>query len=110
MERRPTNLLSLEVTVAGVCHVDPARRTCRDELDDDGLGYGFALVPEDVYVIAAGIDERHVLGVDVGFAVGIVAEVVGHRSLGDDDQAMPRMCMPTGTSSRLPNIALNVQI
>ena len=56
MEQRPTNLLSLEVTVAGICNVDPARRTCRYELDDDGLCHDTAFVAEDVYVIAARID------------------------------------------------------
>jgi hypothetical protein len=100
----------LEVTVTWICNVDPARCTCRYELDDDGLRYNIAFVAEDVYVIAAGIDKRHVLGVDVGLAVGIVAEVVGHRSFGDDDQAMPGMCVPTGASSRLPDVSLHVQI
>ena len=102
--------VALKVTVAGICNVDPARRTCRYELDDDGLCHDVAFVAEDMYVITAGIDERHILGVDVGLAIGIVAEVVGHRSFGDDDEAMPRVRVPTGASSRLPDIALDIQI
>lgn len=99
-----------EMTVTWICDVDPARRTCRYELDDDGLCYDAAFVAEEVYVIAAGIDKRHVPGVDVGLAVGIVAQVVRHRSFGDDDQAMAGMCVPTGASSRLPDVSLDVQI
>ena len=68
------------------------------------------LVPDDVHVSATGINERHPLCVDLGLAFGIVTFVVRDRSLGDDDQAMARVRVPAGTSSRLPDVALHVQV
>ncbi len=95
----PADLATSEVAVAWIGNIDPARCTGGYELDDDGLCHYFAFVPEDMDVTAARIDKRHVLGIDVGLAVRIVAEVVGHRSFGDDDQAVPRVRVPTGTST-----------
>ena len=56
------------------------------------------------------IDKRHARGVHVRLAFGIVCPVLRHRTRCDDDQAVPRVRVPAGASSRLPHIALDVQV
>jgi hypothetical protein len=61
-------------------------------------------------MVTVRIDKRHALGIDVGLTVTIRVLILRHRSRCDDDQAMPRVSVPAGASSRLPHIALDVQV
>ena len=54
--RRIDSALS-EVAVSRVVGVNPAHRVARNKLDGDGAGLGAALVPDDVHMRAARIDE-----------------------------------------------------
>jgi hypothetical protein len=107
---RQTSPPSLEMAMSWVCNVNSTCLTRRNELDGGGSRHGAAFVPNDVCVIMMGIGKRHVSGIDVGVAVGIVLLILGHRARCDDNQAMPRVCVPAGASSRVPHIALYVQV
>lgn len=102
--------LFLEVAVSWVGDVDSACGTCGDELDRGGLCDAGAFVADDVDVVATVIDKGHVPGVHVGLAVGIGAVVLGHRSLGDDDEAMSGVDVPAGGSSGLPDVGLDIEV
>jgi hypothetical protein len=67
------SLSASERTVPWVINVNPARLTCGNELDSDGLCHHVAFIAKDVYVVPAGIDEPHPLGVHMGSAPAIVA-------------------------------------
>jgi len=108
--RLATGFISLEVAVAWVGDVDAPCGTGGNELDRGGLCDAGAFVANDVDVVATVIDERHVPGVHVGFAVGIGAVVFGHGSLGDDDEAMSGVDVPAGGSSGLPDVGLDVEV
>ena len=99
-----------EVTVTRICNVNPTHRICRNELNSDGLCLDIALVPEDVYVVATGIDKPHPRFVHMRLALGIVPFIIRDRSGRDDDQAMPWMRVPTRTSARCPGIALHIDV
>src|ERR1700677_4532743 len=88
-----------EVAVSRMCNVNPTHRICRNELNSDGLCLDIALVPEDVYVVTAGIDKPHARFVHMRLAVGIVPLIIRHRSGRDDDQAMPGVRVPTRASA-----------
>jgi hypothetical protein len=74
------------------------------------LCHAVAFVPDDVYVVATGIDKRHAFGIHEGLALGIGPFILRYGSRCDDDQAMPGVCVPAGASSRLPEVALEVQV
>ncbi len=101
---------TLEMAVLWGWGVDAAFGTLGDELEGDGAGRNGALVSDEVDVVPSVIDEAHALGVDVGFAVGVVASVFGHGSFCDDDQAVTRVGVPAGASSGLPDVVLDVQV
>lgn len=104
------HLHSLEVAVSRVVNVNPTYLICRDKLDGGGLRHDGALISDDMYVVATGIDKCHALRIRVGLAVGIVAFIFCHCSLSDDDQAMSSMYVPAGVSPRLPDIPLDIQV
>jgi len=81
-----------------------------DELDSDGACRGAGFVPHIVHVITTRIEKHHSLRVHSGLAGGIIAFVIGHCSRRDDDKAVAREGVPAGTPSRLPGIALHVQV
>src|SRR5205814_6000885 len=99
-----------EVAVPRVCNVNPARRSCRNELDGNSLRYDLCFIPKDVHVAATRIHKPHPVCVEMGLAVGIIPFVAGHCSLRNNDQAFAGVRMPAGASSGLPNIALHVQV
>src|SRR5579871_1428161 len=101
---------SLEVAVSWVWNVDSACGACGDELDRGGLRHVVSFVSDDVYVVATVIDEGHVPGIDVGFAVGVGPVVLRDGSCGDNDEAMAGVCVPAGASSGLPDIALDIEV
>ena len=98
------------MAVSRICNVNPTRRTGRNELNSYGSCLDSAFVPEDVYVVATGIDKHSPRFVDMLLAVGIMPIIVRHGSGGDDDQAMPRVGVPTCASSGCPDIALHVYV
>src|SRR6476620_5365182 len=61
-------------------------------------------------MVAPFIDEALPDRVDVGRAVRIATFVVGHRAGGHDDQAVPRMRVPSRGAARLPDVRLDVHI
>lgn len=97
-----------EVAVARICDVNPAFRTCRDQLNGDRSRDSFSFVPDDVRMVTVGIDECHALSIYVRLTVRVGAFIFRHRSRCDDDQAMTGVSVPSGASSRLPYIALDV--
>ena len=82
----------------------------RYQLNRYGPSHAVPLVPNDVGMIIVGIDEAHTFGIHVGLAVGVGSLILRYRSGGDDDEAMPGVSVPTGASSRLPFIALDVEM
>jgi hypothetical protein len=99
-----------KVAVSRVCNVNPSWDIGWDELYRDGRRFNSAFVPEDVYVIATGIDKRHSCFVHMRLASVIVSFIVGHRAGRDDNQALSRVRVPTGTSSGRPDIVLNIYV
>ena len=100
-----------EMAVPWVCNVDTTGLTCRNEPDSDDLGHlGAAFVPYDMHVVSTGVDEPHSHRVDMGFTLWIVAFVCCYRSGGDGNQRVAGMTVPACVSSRLPDIALHVQV
>src|SRR5580700_2540017 len=93
---------SSEVTIPRICNVNSAFRARRNKLDSSSSCHGVAFVPDDVRVFPTRIGKSHALGVNMWFAVGIVAFIVSHGSCRDDDQATPRVRVPAGTSARCP--------
>jgi hypothetical protein len=69
-----------------------------------------AFVSEDVHTATAGINEGHPGCVRMRLAVRIVAFVASDRSRRDGDQAVARVRGPAGISTRVPDVALHVQI
>jgi hypothetical protein len=61
-------------------------------------------------MIMVRINKTHTLGINVGFAVKAGSFILRHSSGRDDDEAVPRVSVPAGAPSRLPNIALDVQM
>ena len=61
-------------------------------------------------MIMVGINKAHTLGINVGLAVKVGGFILRHRSGRDDYEAVPRVSVPAGASSRLPRIALDVQM
>jgi hypothetical protein len=103
---------SLEMAVSWICNINPARRTCWNELDRGGACHDIAFVSNDVHMVTVTmwIDKRHVSGIDVRPAFWIGSFILSYRSLCDDDQAISWVSVPTGTSSWLPYIALDIQV
>lgn len=102
--------MSLEVAVFRGWGVDSSFGAFGDELEGDGACLGVALVSDEVDVVSSVIDEAHALSVDVGFALGVITHVLGDGSFCDDDQATPRVSVPAGAPSGLPDIVLNEQV
>jgi hypothetical protein len=100
----------LEMTVPRIVGVDPAWLTSRNQLDGDGLCHAGSLVSDDVHVVATRIDKSHAHCVDMRRALGVMAFIGSYGACSDDDQAMAGMRVPACLSSRLPDIALHVQI
>lgn len=86
------------MAVPWVCDVKPTRHPCWNQLDSNGSSDHIALVSNDVDVVTRGVGKRHVSVIDVRLAVGIVAFILRDRARCDDDQAMPRVCMPASAS------------
>jgi hypothetical protein len=99
-----------EMAVPRVCSVNPSRRVCRNELDSNGGCLDGAFVPDDVDMVTTGIDKTHPCCVHMGRAVGIVPFIGRHCSRCDGDQAMARVSVPAGGSSRVPDVALDVHV
>jgi hypothetical protein len=102
----------LEMAVSWIRNINPARGTCWNELDRGGSCHDSAFVSNDVHMVTVTmwIDKRHVSGIDVGPAFWIGSFILSYRSLCDDDQAISWVSVPTGTSSWLPYIALDIQV
>jgi len=98
------------MTVSWVCNVNPPRVICRNELYSDGLCLDSAFVPEDMYVIATKIDKRYSCVVNMRSARGIVTLIVCYRSHSDDDQAVPRVRVPSSASTGSPDITLHIDV
>ena len=99
-----------EMTVPRIYNVNPARCIRRNKLNSDRFRLDIAFVPQDVYVVPTGIQKSHPCFVPMRLAVGIVTFIIRHRSRRDDDEAVPRVRMPTGASAGRQDIALHVHV
>ncbi len=108
--RRRIRQSSSEMAVSWGWGVNSALGVPGDELDGDGACLDGAFVADEMDVVSPVVDEAHALGVDAGFAFGVVASVFGHGSFCDDDQAVTRVGVPAGASSGLPYIVLDVEV
>jgi len=98
------------VTGPRVCRVNPAGLPRRYKLNRNCSCHAVPFVPKDVGMIMVGINKAHTLGINVGLAVKVGGFILRHRSGRDDYEAVPRVSVPAGASSRLPRIALDVQM
>lgn len=98
------------MAVAGIGNINAACCGGGNELNRDGSRRYAAFVTKDVHVVATGIDEPAALSVDVRLAVRIVSVIARHRSFRHNNQAVSRVRVPTGASSRLPGILLDVKV
>jgi hypothetical protein len=67
-------------------------------------------VSDDVHVVATRIDKSHAHCVDMRRVLGVMAFIGSYGAGSDGDQAVAGMRVPACLSSRLPDIALHVQI
>src|SRR5215469_1268035 len=95
---------------SGVWGLNATRLTLGNELDSNGACFDCAFVPNDVHVGPTGIHKCHSLCVDVRRAIGIIAFVVGHRSLGHNNEAVPRVGVPTRGTPWQPDAVLHIQV
>ena len=71
---------SSEVAISRICNVNPAHGICGNELDGNGFCLNGPFVPEDVHVVATGVEKRHPRFVHTWLAVGIVPFIVRYMS------------------------------
>ena len=99
-----------KVTIPRICNIDPAGGGCGNELHSNGSRYHVAFIAEQVHVVTTGIHEAHAQHIDVRFAIRIVRVIPRYGSLGDNDQAVARVCVPSGAATRLEDVALNMKV
>jgi hypothetical protein len=80
--------------------VDPPGGACWNELDGHRPRLDYVLVPQQVNMVSARIHEAHAHGVHMRRAGWIVSFIGGHRSCGDDDEAVTGVGVPTAALPR----------
>src|SRR5262249_32490238 len=90
--------------------VDLARSARGDDLDGDRLRADGALVPQDMDVAAARVDEALTGRVHGGRARRVIALVLGDRAGLDSDQAGPGMRVPAGAAAGGDDVRHDVEV
>src|SRR5262249_34920909 len=97
-------------TVAGIVRIDAAHRVGGNELDGHRPGLDVTFILHEMHVIAARVDESRAGRVDGRPALRIVALGDGHSPRRNDDEAVTWMRMPTGASTRIPDVLLHIDV
>ncbi len=98
------------MTVPRVWLVDAAWSTIGNGLHGNRLCLDISFISDDVYVVATRIHKCHAFGIYMRRALRIVSFIFRYCAFCNHDQTVSRVRVPTGASTRLPNVLLHVHV